>query len=116
MTKREKQQATNKLFVERVEVMYREWRMKRGKHDTTQNLLEFLVRHNFMREQIINRFVCLSEYERQLNATKSPKRPRGVKQQAIWQTEDIVPLGETQIKSNISHHYHYFRENRFKFP
>jgi hypothetical protein len=60
--------------------------------------------------------MCLDEYSRQLEITKSAKNPRGVKQWAVWAVEGLLPLGETQIKSNISHHLNYFKASNFRFP
>lgn len=116
MTKSQKQQATNKEFLNRIEDTYYKWRMKKGKHDNAKNLIEFLVRHNFIRETIINRWMALDEYAAQLELTKTPQKPRGVRQIAIWATEELLPLGETQIKANIRNHSTYFRESNFRFP
>lgn len=60
--------------------------------------------------------MCLDEYESQLELTKSAKNPRGIRQHAIWGVEELLPLGETQIKANIRNHSTYFRETLFKFP
>lgn len=116
MNKKQKQQLTNKEFIIRLEDAFSEWRRKKGKADNATNLIEYLVRHNFMQQCIINRFMCLDEYDRQLEITKSKKNPRGVKQWAVWACEGLLPLGETQIKANICNHSTYFRRNNLLFP
>jgi len=116
MSKVQRQKQTNKEFVDRIDADFDRWRRKKGKANNTRNLLEYLVRHNLMRQTIINRWMTLNEYEAQIQLTKSPKNPKGVKSYAIWGVEELLPLGETQIKANIRNHSTYFRENVFKFP
>jgi hypothetical protein len=117
MNKKQKQQLTNKEFIIRLEDAFSEWRRKKGKADNAANLIEYLVRHNFVPQCLINRFMCLNEYAAQLELTKNPRnKNRGNKQIAIWATEELVPLGETQIKSNIIHHSKFFESNSFRFP
>ena len=117
LSKKQKQQATNKEFIFRLEDEFNQWRRKKGKADNTKSLIEFLVRHNFLPQCLINRFMCLNEYAAQLELTKNPlNKNRGNKQIAVWATEELLPLGETQIKANIRHHYAFFKYNNSAFP
>ncbi len=115
MNKREKQKRANIEFSKRIDLAFYDWRKKRGKDSNVHTLLEYLVRHNIINQTIINRWLCIDEYKAQLELTKKI-RPHGNKQVAIWNTEELVPLGETQIKSNIIHHTNFFRDQVHKFP
>ena len=115
MNKREKQKRANIEFSKRIDLAFYDWRKKRGKDSNVHTLLEYLVRHNIINQTIINRWLCIDEYKTQLELTKKI-RPHGNKQIAIWATEELLPLGETQIKSNIVNHATFFRDQAQKFP
>lgn len=115
MTKREKQKRANEEFIKRIDLYFYEWRTKRGKDSSVLSLLEYLVRHNLICQKIVNRWLCIDEYKAQLELTKSIRR-QGNKQIAVWATEGLLPLGETQIKANICNHSTYFRDQIHKFP
>ena len=115
-SKRARQKRSNLEFIDRTEKAFIKWVQKTGKPKDTKSMIEYFVRHNFIRETIINRWMVLEVYAEELAKTKCPKYPRGVKQRAIWATEERVALGETQIKQTIGHHSYFFRRNKFQFP
>jgi len=111
-----KQTACNKDFASRVLVKFKKWCLKKGKHPTQENLLGFLIRHSFIDEVNINRFLSLEYYAEELPKTVTPKNKRGVKLRAVWAVEDKLPIKERQIKTNLCHHTTTFRDKPLKFP
>jgi hypothetical protein len=116
MTKRQLQIKANKDFISRVQAKFSEWCSKKGKHPTQDNFVSYLIRHNFIDETIINRFLCLEYYKEELPPTVNEKRKKGVKTLAIWSIEDRLPLKERQINANLINHACYFKDNIRKMP
>jgi hypothetical protein len=116
MTKRQLQIKANKDFISRVQAKFSEWCSKKGKHPTQDNFVSYLIRHNFIDETIINRFLCLEYYNEELPKTVNPKRAKGAKILAVWSLEDKLPLKETAIKSNLRHHKRFFNDKPHKLP
>ena len=91
----------NKDFSLRVQGKFKMWCKKKGKLSNHDNFVKFLVRHGFINKTIINRFLSVDLFEEELPKTAKPGYYiRGRKQVAIWNIEDKIPLGETQIKAN----------------
>ena len=116
MTKKQLQISANKDFITRVQTKFYRWCMKKGKNPTQDNFVGFLIRHNFINEVLVNRFLCLEYYDAALPETVNPRRPKGAKILAVWSLEDKLPLKETAIKSNLTHHRCFFRDNPHKLP
>lgn len=116
MNNRTLQINANKDFVSRIQGRFKSWCMKKGKHPTPDNFVSFLIRHNFINETIVNRFLSLEYYKEELPSTVNEKRKKGVKTLAIWSVEDKLPLAERQINANIYNHACYFKDNPHKLP
>lgn len=106
----------NKDFSERLQKKFKTWCSKKGKHHTQANFVKFLVRCNFIKPTIINRFLSVDLFNEELPKTANRSNPKGRKQVTILNIENKVPLSETWIKSNITHHRHYFRDRSSRFP
>jgi hypothetical protein len=114
--KRVKQQQANEAFLFRIEQEFVAWAAKKGYSENLENFTRFLVCHSFIPIVLVNRYLCISEYHNQLDLTKTEQKPNGIKERAFWNTENLVPLGETQIKHNVRNHSVYFRERFDFFP
>ena len=108
MNSKEKiQQKSNREFIKTVSVEYKQWAAKNSKGDDIGSMFEFLISHSFIRQSLINRHRVLREYDIQ-------KHLYPTKQEAIWAVEEVVPVGDVQIKGIIANHGTYFRHNRLK--
>jgi hypothetical protein len=115
MNKKQLQRECNKDFCARILDKFKEWTLKKGKHPTMENFAVFLIRHGLIEELTINRFLTIQYYAEELPKTKTPRRPNGVKMQAIWNIEDKLPLMQRQIRSNLCHHAHDFHDKPSRF-
>ena len=116
MTDKQLQINANKDFIPRIQTMFRKWCSKKGKHPTQDNFVGFLIRHNFINETLVNRFLSLEYYKEELPTTVNEKRRKGVRTLAIWNVEDRLPLKERQINANIYNYGFYFKDNPHKLP
>lgn len=109
MNKNDRQQRTNLKFIELLEEELLEWtKLKTIEPDTTA-LLAYMVKHNLLRQSIINKYVVINLYKDFLATSKN-------KEEAIYKLSDLLPLENRQIKNILGNHYVKFCPNRFKFP
>lgn len=108
MNKKELQKKTNKEFLEII-------KYESGSY-VNHDFIYWLLKHNFIKQNIINWYMVLYYYPIELKKTISNKYPKGNKQQAIWAVEEKTPLCETSIKTIVGKRTSYFKENKIKFP
>lgn len=106
----------NKDFSQRIQKGFKSWCAKKGKKPTQENLIKYMVRHGFVLERIINRYLSLALYKEELPKTATDRWKVGRRIIAVQNIEDRVPLHETQIKSNINNHATAFRDRMKRFP
>ena len=70
-------------------------------------IIRFLIRHNIIRQTIVNRFVVIRVYPEYLE--------RFGKQKAVGQMSKVLPITESAIYSILANHYSYFRPNKIDF-
>lgn len=110
------QASANKEFLARIIPNFSKWCKIKGKKNTPENLLKYMVRHRFVENKTINRFLSVELYKEELPKTITKKAPYGVKQNAVWKVEEIIPIKEVQIRSNLINYNSYFRDRRVRFP
>jgi hypothetical protein len=71
------------------------------------SIIRFLVKHNIIRQSIVNRFVVIKIYPEYLE--------RFGKAKAVGEMAKFMPIGESAIYSILANHYSYFRPNRIDF-
>lgn len=106
----------NKDFSERLQKKFKTWCSKKGKHHTQANFVKFLVRCNFIKPTIINRFLSIELFNEELPKTATKNFPKGRKLITIYSLEDRLPIQQTQIRSNVYFHARYFKDRSNRFP
>jgi hypothetical protein len=109
MSKAERQQDTNFKFCEMLGAELGEWCELKRLEKNEVSLIAYLVKHNLIRQSVINKYVCLQLYPEILKESKS-------KEQAIFTLSEILPLEPRQIWTILNNYYIKFKPNSFKFP
>lgn len=79
---------------------------KLGEMPDIQKIIGFLVRHNIIRQSIINRYVVIKLYPEYIERFERKDR-------AVTELSKILPLESTAIYNILSNHYAYFFPNKF---
>ena len=86
---------TRQEFVSTIQLLYKEFCKAKGATETVGGFASFLVNKSLIPDKTINRFLIVEKYPATL------KKNLGIKQIAIWDLEEVVPLKETQIRAII---------------
>jgi DNA-directed RNA polymerase subunit F len=109
MNKNDRQQRTNLKFIELLEEELLQWCKMKNIEVSTSAFLAYMVKHNLIRQSVINNYVVINLYKETLANSKN-------KEEAIYKLTDLLPLENRQIKNILGNHYVKFSPNRFKFP
>lgn len=92
--KREFKQIINKQYLQHCE--------SQGKEPNQEDLLEYLMNRNFIRDLDIKRFLIVTAYPLALDNL-------GLKTNAIWELEDKYEVSESTIRCYLERFQTYFR-------
>jgi hypothetical protein len=107
---RERQQKTNEYFIKNLGEEVAAWCELNKIPEGPEAFLAYMVRHNFLRQSVINQYVATKAY-------KEKREEAASKEQAVWALCELLPLEERQIWNLLSNHYIKFtKPNKFKFP
>lgn len=90
-------------FIKTVQEEYTNYCKARGEKETIQGYSEYLLNRNLVTDKTINRFVVISKYPTALDENL------GIKKQAIYTIQDIVPLSFRSIRSILTNYQRAFR-------
>jgi hypothetical protein len=105
----DRQQRTNKRFIELLEQELLQWCKIKNIEATPSAFLAYMVKHNLLRQSVINKYVVINLYKETLESSKN-------KEQAIYKLSNLLPLENRQIKNILGNHYVKFCPNKFIFP
>jgi hypothetical protein len=80
-----------------------------GIEPSVEQIIGYLVRHNVIRQSIINRYMVVNLYP-------DTREKEGGKEKAVWSLSNRLPLEPKAIYHILSNHYCYFAPNRFRYP
>jgi hypothetical protein len=86
---------TRQEFINTIQLLYKEFCKEKGTEETVEGFASFLVNKSLILDKTINRFLIVEKYPATL------KKNLGIKQIAIWDLEEVVPLKETSIRAII---------------
>lgn len=109
MDKKARQQKTNEYFVKTLGEELSDWCELQGIPENIEAFLAYMVKHNLIRQSVINQYVAI-------NAYKDIKPKARSKEDAVFTLCELLPLEERQIWNLLSNHYIKFKPNKFKFP
>lgn len=107
--KAQRQKETNIQFCKVVAQHFNEWCELQGLEVNALSMAAFMVKHNLIKQSIINRYMVVNMYPESLQR-------EGGKERAVFAISNKLPLEPPAIWSILAHHYTYFRPNRFEFP
>lgn len=100
---RDRRKNSQKLFCY---LLSSELEEKLGEVQKLDKIIAFFVRHNIIRQSIVNRYVVIKLYPEYFD--KYEKKDR-----AVNEMSKILPLQPTAIYNILSNHYAYFFPNKF---
>lgn len=103
---RDRRKNSQRLFCELVSMELTE---KLGDCPELTKIVAFFVRHNIIRQSIINRYVVIKLYPEFIERYEK-------KDKAVRELSKILPLECTAIYNILSNHYAYFFPNKFDIP
>ena len=86
---------TRQEFINTIQILYKDFCKDKGTTESVVGFASFLVNKSLIPDKTINRFLIVEKYPETL------KRNLGIKQIAIWDLEEVVPLKETSIRAII---------------
>ena len=107
--KAQRQQQTNIDFCKTLAAHVETWCELQGLEVNALSMAAFLVKHNVVKQSVINRYMVVNMYPKFLES-------EGGKEKAVFAMSNKLPIEDGAIYSILSHHYAYFRPNRFDFP
>jgi len=107
--KAQRQHNTNVEFCKTIAKHVEDWCELQGLEVNALSMAAFLVKHNVIKQPIINRYMVVNMYPNFLEN-------EGGKERAVFAMSNKLPLEPSAIWSILAHHYTYFRPNRFDFP
>ena len=107
--KAERQQQSNVEFCKTIAKHVETWCVLQGLEVNALSMAAFMVKHNIVKQSMINRYMVVSMYPDYLER-------EGGKEKAVFAMSNKLPLEDGAIWSILAHHYAYFRPNRFDFP
>lgn len=107
--KTHRQQRTNELFCKELAQEVSEWCERQGLEPDTTSIIAYLVKHNLVRQSVINKYTALQIYPSFIEA-------EGGKDRAVMAMSNVLPLEPRQIYNILGNHYVKFKPNKFKFP
>lgn len=93
-----KQYKTNTIFIQMVTDAYH----KQQSICTITGFCEWLVRSGIFPENALNRWLAVMIYKKELEATKTEKKPKGVKWLAVQNTVERVPICARKLHSLLN--------------
>jgi hypothetical protein len=109
MNKKERQQNTNIKFIELLSEELKEWCELQNIEPSTEALVAYLIKHNLLKQSIINKYVTINLYPEIKAESKN-------KEEAVATLSNLLPLECRQIKNYLGNYYIKFKPNKFKFP
>jgi len=107
--KAQRQHQTNIDFCKTLAAHVETWCELQGLEVNALSMAAFLVKHNLVKQSMINRYMVVNMYPNLLES-------EGGKEKAVFAMSNKLPLEPPAIWSILAHHYTYFRPNRFDFP
>ena len=105
-----RQQKTNECFVKLLSDEVSSYQGQHQIEDNTTGIIAYLVKHNLIRQSVINQYVAVHVYPDFLEAEG------GKKDMAVNAMANFMPLEPRQIYNLLGNHYVKFKPNKFKFP
>jgi hypothetical protein len=102
-----KTRKANVKFCEVLEAQILESLKDGKKEDSLFNILAFLVRHNVIRQSIVNRYLVITLYPDYITRFDT-------RHEAVKELSKVVPLEINAIYHILSNHYTYFHPNKMK--
>lgn len=100
---RDREKNSRRLFCK---LLTEELSEKLGEIPQLEKIIAFFIRHNIVRQSIINRYVVIKLYP--VLIVELEKKDR-----AVNELTKILPLEQTAIYNILSNHYTYFFPNKF---
>ena len=100
--KAERQRLANTDFCKLITDHAKEWCDLHNKECSVENIISFLVRHNIIKQPIINRYLVINKYPEILD-------DEGGKEKAVFALSNKLPLEPKAIYHIIKNHSGYFR-------
>lgn len=107
--KTHRQQRTNEMFCNKLSQEVNRWCERQGLEPDTTSIIAYLVKHNIVRQSVINKYTALQVYPDFLES-------EGGKEKAVCAMSNLLPLEPRQIYNILGNHYVKFSPNMFKFP
>jgi hypothetical protein len=107
--KAQRQHQTNIDFCKTLATHVETWCELQGLEVNALSMAAFMVKHNLVKQSMINRYMVVNMYPDYLES-------EGGKERAVFAMSNKLPLEHGAIWSILAHHYVYFRPNRFDFP